>query len=99
MVVSIRGANGGYRLAKPSEKIRLSEILGAVDENVNALHLGRGAQRSVKVSEAKDLADRFWEQLSSTVFLSLHQTRLIDLIDGSIFPCKAVPDFVQFVDE
>ena len=99
VVVSVRGANGGYKLAKSSEKIRLSEILGAVDENVNALHIGRGAQISEKTSEAKELADKFWEQLSSTVFLSLHQTRLIDLIDGSIFPCKAVPDFVQFVDE
>ena len=99
VVKSVRGANGGYKLAKPSEKIRLSEILGAVDENVNALHIGRGAQRSEKASEAKDLADKFWEQLSSTVFLSLHQTRLGDLVDGTIFPCKAVPDFVQFVDE
>ena len=99
VVISVRGANGGYKLAKSSEKIRLSEILGAVDENVNALHIGRGAQKTEKESEAKYLADKFWEQLSSTVFLSLHQTRLVDLVDGTIFPCKAVPDFVQFVDE
>ena len=99
VVISVRGANGGYKLAKSSEKIRLSEILGAVDENVNALHVGRGAQKLEKESEAKHLADKFWEQLSSTVFLSLHQTRLVDLVDGTIFPCKAVPDFVQFVDE
>ena len=99
VVVSIRGANGGYKLAKSSENIRLSEILQAVDENVSALHLGRGAQKSKKVSEAKALADRFWEQLSSTVFVNLHQTRLIDLVEGSVFPCRAVPDFVQFIDE
>ena len=53
VVISIRGANGGYKLAKSSENIRLSEILQAVDENVSALHLGRGAQKSKKVSEAR----------------------------------------------
>ena len=52
------GANGGYKLAKSSENIRLSEILQAVMKNV-CFHLGRGAQKSKKVSEAKALADRF----------------------------------------
>ena len=42
VVESVRGANGGYKLAKSSGNIRLSDILEAVDENVNALHLGEG---------------------------------------------------------
>ena len=86
-------------MARSSVNIRLSEVLEAVDENVNALYKGQGAQKLEKSSKAKDLAERFWEQLSSTVFVNLHQTRLVDVVDGSIYPCKAVPNFVQFIDE
>jgi len=99
VVVSIRGANGGYKLAKPSGNIRLSDILEAVDENVNALHLGEGASKPSKISRAQDLAEKFWEKLSSSVFLHLHQTRLEDLVEGHVNPCKAVPNFVHIVDE
>ena len=99
VVISVRGANGGYKLARSSVNIRLSEVLEAVDENVNALYKGQGVQKLNKSSKAKDLAERFWEQLSSTVFVNLHQTRLVDVVDGSIYPCRAVPNFVQFIDE
>ena len=99
VVESVRGANGGYKLAKSSGNIRLSDILEAVDENVNALHIGEGVKRTFEGSKAQDLAEKFWEQLSSSVFLHLHQTRLEDLVEGHISPCKAVPNFVHIVDE
>ena len=98
MVESVRGANGGYKLAKSSGNIRLSDILEAVDENVNALHLGEGVKKTLESSKAQDLAEKFWEQLSSSVFLHLHQTRLEDLVEGHVSPCKAVPNFVHIVD-
>ena len=99
VVESVRGANGGYKLAKSSGNIRLSDILEAVDENVNALHLGEGVKKTLESSKAQDLAEKFWEQLSSSVFLHLHQTRLEDLVEGHVSPCKAVPNFVHIVDE
>ena len=99
VVESVRGANGGYKLAKSSGNIRLSDILEAVDENVNALHLGEGVRKTLESSKAQDLAEKFWEQLSSSVFLHLHQTRLEDLVEGHISPCNAVPNFVHIVDE
>jgi len=43
IVASTRGPGGGYRLAKSADAIRVSEILEAVDETVNALHTGAGA--------------------------------------------------------
>ena len=99
VVESVRGANGGYKLAKSSGNIRLSDILEAVDENVNALHLGEGVSKTLENSKAQDLAEKFWEQLSSNVFLHLHQTRLEDLVEGDVSPCKAVSNFVHIVDE
>ena len=47
LVESVRGPGGGYRLAKPAALIRVSDILGAVDETVSALHTGAGASGAV----------------------------------------------------
>ena len=43
IVESVRGPGGGYRLARPLERIRVSEILSAVDETMDALSRGAGA--------------------------------------------------------
>ena len=43
LVESVRGPGGGYRLARPATEIRVSEVLGAVDETVSAMHTGAGA--------------------------------------------------------
>lgn len=38
LVTSIRGTKGGYRLSRPAEDIRLSEVIKVLDENVLASH-------------------------------------------------------------
>ncbi len=43
LVSSVRGPGGGYRLARPASEIRVVDILGAVDETVDAMHKGAGA--------------------------------------------------------
>ena len=43
LVSSVRGPGGGYRLARPSTDIRIVDVLGAVDETVDALQKGAGA--------------------------------------------------------
>ena len=43
LVESVRGPGGGYRLARAPKDIRVSEVLEAVEETVNALHTGAGA--------------------------------------------------------
>jgi Rrf2 family iron-sulfur cluster assembly transcriptional regulator len=50
LVVSVRGPNGGYRLARPAHDIRVVEILEAVDETVDALQTGAGVSGGVSGS-------------------------------------------------
>ncbi|NBT31842.1 MAG: Rrf2 family transcriptional regulator, partial [Rhodobacteraceae bacterium] len=38
LVESVRGPGGGYKLSRSPSEIRVSEILGAVDETVSAMH-------------------------------------------------------------
>jgi Rrf2 family iron-sulfur cluster assembly transcriptional regulator len=44
LVESVRGPGGGYKLSKSTHEIRVVDILSAVDETIDALHKGAGAQ-------------------------------------------------------
>ncbi|MFN0114379.1 MAG: Rrf2 family transcriptional regulator [Paracoccaceae bacterium] len=99
LVESARGPGGGYRLARPPEAIRVSEVMQAVDETVSALHTGAGATGAVSGSRAQSLTNRLWESLSANVYVFLHQTRLSDVIRNEITPCPAVPALLHVVDE
>jgi Rrf2 family iron-sulfur cluster assembly transcriptional regulator len=99
LVVSVRGPNGGYRLARPAHDIRVVEILEAVDETVDALQTGAGASGGVSGSRAQSVSNRLWEGLSAQVYVYLHQTRLSDVVANTLSPCPAVPNLFEVVDE
>ncbi|MDG2474866.1 MAG: Rrf2 family transcriptional regulator [Paracoccaceae bacterium] len=99
IVASVRGPSGGYKLANVPDKVRISEILYAVDEGMNAMALGAGASEANFETQAHHLTDKLWEQLSANVYVFLHQTRLSDIIFEQMVPCPAVPSFVELVDE
>ena len=95
----MRGPGGGYRLARPVEQIRISEILAAVDETMDALARGAGASGATGGTDEQGLADKLWERLSANVYVMLHQTRLADVVNNQLAPCPAVPAFVAVVDD
>lgn len=99
LVEAVRGPGGGYRLAKPPAEIRVSEIMEAVEETVNAMHTGAGATGAVSGSRAQSLTNRLWEGLSAHVYVFLHQTRLSDVVRNEMRPCPAVPAIFRVVDE
>lgn len=99
LVESVRGPGGGYRLSRNPEEIRVSEILAAVDESMDALTRGQGAGGGDTDTVEQRLTDKLWEQLSANVYVFLHQTRLSDVIRDEMTPCPAVPKLVQMVDE
>ncbi|CTQ50458.1 Rrf2 family transcriptional regulator [Jannaschia donghaensis] len=99
LVDSVRGPGGGYRLAKSPSDIRVSDILGAVDETVSAMHTGAGASGGSSGSRAQSMTNRLWESLSAHVYVFLHQTRLSDVVENELTPCPAVPSLLDIVDE
>jgi Rrf2 family transcriptional regulator, iron-sulfur cluster assembly transcription factor len=99
LVEAVRGPGGGYRLARAPSEIRVSEVMEAVDESVNALETGAGASGGVSGSRAQSLTNRLWEGLSAHVYVFLHQTRLSDVIRNEMRPCPAVPALFRVVDE
>ncbi|MGJ8583208.1 MAG: Rrf2 family transcriptional regulator [Marinosulfonomonas sp.] len=99
LVESVRGPGGGYKLAKPTDEIRVSDILEAVDETVSAMHTGAGASGGSSGSRAQSMTNRLWEGLSAHVYVFLHQTKLSDVIENALKPCPAVPTLFVVEDE
>ena len=99
LVESMRGPNGGYRLARPAYDIRVIDILAAVDETLDAMQKGVGASGGVSGSRAQSVTNRLWEGLSAHVYVYLHQTRLSDVVSNTLSPCPAVPNLFDVVDE
>ncbi len=99
LVEAVRGPGGGYRLARTPDQIRISEVMEAVDETVDALHTGAGVSGGVSGSRAQSLTNRLWESLSANVYVFLHQVRLSDVVKNDLTPCPAVPHLFRVVDE
>jgi len=99
IVTSVRGPGGGYRLAKSADIIRISEILEAVDETMDATSKGAGASGAQSGTRAQSMTNRYWESLSAHVYVFLHQARLSDIVNNQMAPCPAVPNLFQMVDE
>ncbi|MDC3055895.1 Rrf2 family transcriptional regulator [Paracoccaceae bacterium] len=58
LVIASRGPGGGYKLGKTVHEIRVSDVLEAVDESLNALHTGAGAKGAVSGSKAQSLSKK-----------------------------------------
>ena len=99
LVEAVRGPGGGYRLARSPDAIRVSEVLQAVEETVDAMHTGAGATGAISGSRAQSLTNRLWESLSANVYVFLHQVRLSDVVKNDLTPCPAVPSLFRVVDE
>ena len=99
LVESVRGPGGGYRLARSADAIRVTEVLEAVEETVDATQTGAGASGALSGSRAQSLCNRLWQGLSATVYVHLHQIRLSDVVGNALTPCPAVPALFRVVDE
>ena len=99
LVDAVRGPGGGYKLARTADSIRISEVMEAVEETVDAMHSGAGATGGVSGSRAQSLTNRLWEGLSANVYVFLHQVRLSDVVKNDLTPCPAVPSLFRVVDE
>lgn len=99
LVESVRGPGGGYRLARGAEGTRISDVMTAVDERLNAMGCEGAPGEGCGGAQAACLTHNLWEQLSSHVYVFLNQTTLADVVGDRMAPCPAVPDFSALLDE
>ena len=78
LVTSIRGAAGGYHLAKPLDEIDVMSIISAVDESVDAMQCeGRGDCQGGTMCLTHDL----WCALSNHIEQYLNNITLAQLLN------------------
>ena len=78
LVVSTRGPGGGYSVARPLDRVCVSEIIGAVDQSVDATQC---AGRENCHSAGRCLTHDLWEGLSEQIEEFLSGVSLQDMID------------------
>lgn len=78
LVSSVRGASGGYRLAKPADAISVHEIIDAVDETIKATRCGgKGDCQNGEMCLTHDL----WSDLSQKIEQYLVTVKLASLLN------------------
>ena len=94
LVKAARGASGGFSLNYHPKKIRIHDIMEAVDENFAVVSNENRFQAKVLPEPFEQvLTEKFWEQFSSQVYLFLHNISLEDVASDSMEPCQAVSNF------
>lgn len=78
LVISTRGPGGGYSVARDLSKVAVSEIIGAVNESVDATQC---AGKENCHSHGRCLTHDLWEGLSAQIEEFLSSVSLQDMID------------------
>lgn len=78
LVVSTRGPGGGYQLKRTADAIAVADVIGAVDESVDATRC-RGKQNCQ--GEERCLTHDLWEDLSTRIHEFLSDIDLAQLVE------------------
>lgn len=78
LVASARGPGGGYLLGRGTSEISISDVIGAVDESVDATRCG--GRKNCQAHELC-LTHDLWEELSQQITNFLSGISLADLVE------------------
>ena len=81
LVESVRGRSGGYKLARPADRITVAEVMAAVDEqtSMTRCHASTGLGC---VDSKQCLTHGLWAALGHHIEMFLTQVSLQDVIDN-----------------
>ena len=87
IVKSVRGPNGGYCLAKKPERVMISQIIEAINEEVkitkcNGIDFGCSSQKH----PGKCLTHNLWAELSNQIYFYLDSISLDDVKKNKLNP-------------
>jgi len=81
LVKSARGPGGGYMLARPGSDIRISDIILAVDEPIQATRCTPGSPAGCHNNKGRCLTHDLWEELGNQIYLYLSSVTLDDVVE------------------
>lgn len=81
IVESVRGPGGGYRLARPADKISIAEIIVAVDEPLDATGCGGKGNCA---DDRQCITHDLWTGLTESIYNYLSSISLQQLVDSVV---------------
>jgi Rrf2 family iron-sulfur cluster assembly transcriptional regulator len=81
LVESVRGPGGGYRLAQPTEKVSVADIVLAVDEPLDATQCG-GLENCQE--DKRCMTHNLWATLNDKLYDYLNSVTLQDLVNEQL---------------
>ena len=91
LVVSVRGAAGGYKLAKAPDRISMAEIITALDGPIALVSCVEGSDESCKIASTCPVKGH-WDPLNNAIKEALEKVKLADM---GASPCGNNYDFTQ----
>ena len=79
---SIRGSNGGYKLRKKPNEIRLSEIFLAVDEKIKTVKCKKESKKGCNGKSSKCITHNLWDELELHINNFFYKKSLNDLVNN-----------------
>ena len=80
LVISSRGALGGYNLGRSPDKIKLSEIIKAVDEKIKTVKCKKNSKRGCNGKSVKCITHNLWDDLETHINNFFEKNTLKDII-------------------
>lgn len=90
LIESVRGAAGGYSLARRAGDIRIADIVSAVDEEIRTTACAPGEKRSCTGNTARCLTHDLWDELGRQIELFLETVTLEDVVEKRVTGLAAV---------
>lgn len=91
LVKSVRGPGGGYRLARPLDQMRVSDIMLAVDEPLRATRCKPNAGMGCRADKSRCLTHDLWDELGHQIHVYLSSVTLEDVVSRRI-PNRRAPE-------
>ena len=83
IVKSVRGTRGGYILSKEPEKIKLANILNAVDEEVKTIQCKKESKKGCNGKLSKCITHNLWDELEIHINDFFKRKNLKDLVNST----------------
>ena len=80
LVISVRGAKGGYILKTSPEEIKISNIISAVNEEVKTLNCKKESKKGCNNRNTKCITHNLWDQLDNHINNFFEKVKLNDLV-------------------
>ena len=80
IVESVRGSNGGYKLTKSPEQIKISNIFSAVQENIKTVGCKKESKKGCNGKLIKCITHNLWDELESHINIFFEKNTIKDIL-------------------